>query len=186
MEGLLDFLIENYRKQGDLNTVRHIEISKKTKAQQILYTVFLDWTFGYGYKPLNAIVTSIILILFFAIIYYPKGTLKPVPLAPSKPRERKSTIRITEIPIANDDEIPDTNETNHRIRQFHPQLIQFWQALLFSFGVFTKIGTGHLMATRVRALVIAEWIIGLIMMAGLLYSLANTNPLLRSLLDMFG
>lgn len=193
IKGLPDFLMNNFRKQGKqpiVNAIaywqKHTEVKGWSAFTRIVNTIFLDWTFGYGYKPLNAIIASIILILLFAIGYYPKGTLRPVPLAPSKPRERKFTIRLTEIPIAHDDETPSPNGNNQRTRPLPAQFIQTWQAILFSAGVFTKISPGNYIATRARSLVIAEWIIGLVMMAGFLYSLANTNPFVRSLLNILG
>lgn len=190
VEGL-STLKENFRKQGNLEIANEItywqnSLERKGKhiATQILETIFLDWTFGYGLKPIHALMTSVILILFFAIFYYPDGTLRPATFAPSKPRERKFTIRLSEIPIAHDEETAETSEKGQRNRPLSPQILQAWQALAFSFGVFTKLSSGKYVATRAGSLVIAEWIIGLMMMAGFLFSLANTNPLLRSVLDL--
>lgn len=187
----LSALKENFQKQGNLDIANEItywqnglERKEKHIVIQILETIFLDWTFGYGLKPLHAIMTSFILILFFAIFYYPAGTLRPATFAPSKPRERKLTIRLSEIPIAHDEETTDALEKNQRNLPLAPQILQAWQAIAFSFGVFTKLSSGKYVAIRASSLVIAEWVIGLMMMAGFLFSLANTNPLLRSVLDL--
>jgi hypothetical protein len=152
---------------------------------QILETIFLDWTFGYGLRPLNSVILSVLLILFFAIFYYPEGTLRPTTFVPSKPREWKFTIRLTEIPIAHDETSASTPAKKDRRRQLPPKFIQAWQAIAFSTGVFTKLSSGKYVAVRAGSLVIAEWIIGLMVMAGFLFSLTNTNPLLRSILDLF-
>lgn len=180
----------NFLEQGEVATANDISywqsgIRRRDKhiAVQILETIFLDWTFGYGFRPLHSVIMSLILILFFAIFYYPAGTLRPTEFAPSKPRERKFTIRLTEIPIAPDD-ASNTQEKNHRNRPLPPQFIQALEAIAFSLGVFTKLSSGKYVAVRLGSLVVAEWIIGLMVMAGFLFSLANTNPLLRSILDL--
>jgi uncharacterized protein YjbI with pentapeptide repeats len=190
MEGL-SALKDNFYRQGNINIVNEISywqngVQRREKPflVQILETVFLDWTFGYGLKPFHSLIASGILILFFAIFYYPPGILRPTIFAPSKPRERKFTIRLTEIPIAPDEEIITDNEKKHRGRSLPPQFTQAWQAIVFSLGVFTKLSSGKFVAVRLGFLVVAEWIIGLIVIAGMLFSLANTNPLLRSILDL--
>lgn len=187
----LSKLKENFQEQEKLDIANEIaywqhglERKEKKIVIQILEIIFLDWTFGYGLKPLHAIMTSFSLILFFAIFYYPAGTLRPATFAPSKPRERKLTIRLSEIPIAHDEETTDASEKNQHNRPFSPQILQAWQAIAFSFGIFTKLSMGKYVAIRAGSLVIAEWVIGLMMMAGFLFSLANTNPLLRSVLDL--
>lgn len=188
----LSLLKNNFIEQGSLDIVNDISywqyvVKRKGQhpAKQIMETIFLDWTFGYGLKPLQSVRTSIILILFFAIFYYPTGTLRSTTFAPSKPRDWKFTIRLTEIPIAQDEDPVDAQQKNQRSHPLPPQLAQAWQAIAFSFGVFTKLSSGKYVAVRAGFLVIAEWIIGLMMMAGFLFSLANTNPLLRSVLDLF-
>jgi uncharacterized protein YjbI with pentapeptide repeats len=189
-EETLTKLKDNFRKQGRLDIVNEIaywkygiERQKKTGLTPILETVFLDWTFGYGLKPLNAVWTSVILILFFAIFYYPEGVLRRAAFAPSKPKERKFTIRLAELPIAHDDEPDESSGKGQRNLALPPQAARAWRAIVFSFGVFTKLSSGSDVAVRVRLLVIAEWIIGLMVMAGFLFSLANANPLLRSVFD---
>jgi hypothetical protein len=190
VEGL-SALKDNFRKQGRLDIANEIaywqngiQRKKEHPLRQILETIILDWTFGYGLKPLHALMTSVVLILFFAIFYYPTGILRPATFAPSKPRERKFTIRLSEIPIAQDEEPADMPKKVHRSLPLPPQVMQAWQAITFSFGVFTKLSSGKYVAVRAGPLVIAEWIIGLLVMAGFLFSLANTNPLLRSVLDL--
>jgi uncharacterized protein YjbI with pentapeptide repeats len=191
IEGLSG-LKNNFLEQGSLDIANDISywqnvVQRREKpiTVQIVETIFLDWTFGYGFKPLHSVRMSVLLILFFAIFYYPAGTLRATTFAPSKPREWKFTIRLAEIPIAPDEEAVDIQEKNHRSRPLPPQFLQAWQAITFSLGVFTKLGSGKYVAVRASYLVIAEWIIGLMMMAGFLFSLANTNPLLRSVLDLF-
>lgn len=191
VEGLSIFK-DNFRQQGRLDMANEItywqnciQREEKHILTRILETVFLDWTFGYGLKPLHSVKTSVILILFFAIFYYPTGTLRAATFAPTKPRERRFTIRLSEIPIEHSDDTAETLEQNHRGRPLPPQITQLWQAITFSFGVFTKLSSGKYVAVRAGALVIAEWIIGLMVMAGFLFSLANTNALLRSVLELF-
>lgn len=189
-EEALTALKDNFRRQGHLEIANEIAYWQNTTQGQahsgfepILKTIFLDWTFGYGLKPLNAVRTSLILILFFAAFYYPEGVLRPATFAPSKPRERRFTIRLSELPIALEDE----REGKGMIKTTLPlpaQVVRAWQAIIFSFGVFTKLSSGDYVAVRARAAVIAEWIIGLMLIAGFLFSLANTNPLLRSVLDL--
>ncbi len=191
IEGLSG-LKNNFLEQGSLDIANDISYwqnviqrREKRRAVQILETIFLDWTFGYGFKPLHSVRMSVLLILLFAIFYYPEGTLRVTTFAPSKPREWKFAIRLAEIPIAPDEQAVDIQEKNHRSRPLPPQFLQAWQAIIFSLGVFTKLGSGKYVAVRAGPLVIAEWIIGLMVMAGFLFSLANTNPLLRSVIDVF-
>lgn len=186
-EEALTTLKNNFRTQGELDIANEIaywqnrmDRREKPGLVQILETTFLDWTFGYGLKPLHAVRTSICLILFFAVFYYPEGVLRRAAFAPSKPRERRFTIRLVELPIAHDEDSAE----NHPNLPLPPQFAQAWRAVTFSFGVFTKLSSGSDVAVRARSLVIAEWIIGLMVMAGFLFSLANTNPLLRSVLDL--
>ena len=188
----VSILKENFRQQGRLDIVNEITYWQNCTQRQekhiilrIMETVFLDWTFGYGLKPLHSVKTSVILILFFAIFYHPTGTLRAVTFVPTKPRERRFTIRLSEIPIDHNDEPVELSEPNNGSRLLPPQILQFWQAVVFSFGVFTKLGSGKYVAVRAGYLVIAEWIIGLMVMAGFLFSLANTNALLRSVLELF-
>jgi uncharacterized protein YjbI with pentapeptide repeats len=191
VEGLSIFK-DNLRRQGRLDLANEItywqncvQRQEKHILPQILETVFLDWTFGYGLKPLHSVKASIILILLFAIFYYPAGTLRAATFAPTKPRERRFTIRLSEIPIEHNEDIGETLEKNHQAHPLPPQITQLWQAITFSFGVFTKLNSGKYVAVRAGSLVIAEWIIGLMVMAGFLFSLANTNALLRSVLELF-
>ena len=186
-EEALTALKDNFRKQGRLDIANEIAywqygIHRREELWlvQMLETTFLDWTFGYGLKPLHAVRTSIFLILFFAVFYYPEGVLRRAAFAPSKPKERKLTIRLAELPIAHDEDSAE----NHPSLPLPPQVARAWRAVMFSFSVFTKLSSGSDVAVRARSLVIAEWIIGLMMMAGFLFSLANTNPLLRSVLDL--
>ena len=188
----LSILKDNFRRQGRLDLANEItywqnciQRQEKHILPQILETVFLDWTFGYGLKPMHSVKASILLILLFAIFYYPTGTLRVAAFAPSKPRERRFTIRLSEIPIEHNEDTSEPLEKNHRAYLLHPQITQLWQAITFSFGVFTKLSSGKYVAVRAGSLVIAEWIIGLMVMAGFLFSLANTNALLRSVLELF-
>ena len=191
VEGLSIFK-DNFRRQGRLDLANEItywqnciQRQEKHILPQILETVFLDWTFGYGLKPMHSVKASILLILLFAIFYYPTGTLRAVTFAPSKPRERRFTIRLSEIPIEHNENTGEAMEKNHHTHLLMPQIMQLWQAVTFSFGVFTKLSSGEYVAVRAGSLVIAEWIIGLMVMAGFLFSLANTNALLRSVLELF-
>jgi len=191
-QGVYTLLENNFVEQKQIGIANEIKYWAQSRAHEDLPpfvrpfdTILLDWTFGYGSKPLRAIAASIILILFFAIFYYPTDVLRPVVFAPSRPREQRFTIRLTELPITYDEENVETQGQNQTARQLPPQLLRAVRAIAFSFGVFTKLSSGKYVAIRGRFVVMTEWIIGWMMIAGFLFSLANTNPLLRSMLDFF-
>ena len=186
---ILRNLEANFRSLGLVETANeivywrsHAERAAKPLLAQVLELIFLDWPFGYGVRPLHTIALSIVMILMFAIFYYPAGAIRSAPIAPPKPRERKLALRLSEIPVARDDEIPDLVKPNRPPRRTFPRLTRAWQAVAFSFSVFTKIGWGERVAVRAAAVVVIEWVLGLVMIAGLFFSLANTIPLLNALL----
>ena len=53
--------------------------------------------------------------------------------------------------------------------------------LRFSFTVFSKFGFGNIVSTNYSMIVIAQWVLGLLILAGFLYSLSNTSPILQAL-----
>lgn len=186
---ILRQLESNFRAQNQLDTTNEIiywrsraERETKTWPAQVFETVFLDWPFGYGVRPLHAIGLSIIMILLFAVFYFPADTIRTAPVSPPKPRERKLALRLSEIPIAREDEFPERVRPQRSPRRSYPRLARAWQAIAFSWSVFTKIGWGERVAVRRTTIVVIEWVLGLIMIAGLFFSLANTIPLLNALL----
>ncbi len=90
-------------------------------------------------------------------------------------------MRLSELPMARDDEFPDLVKKNPVQRPTFPRVARAWQALTFSFGVFTKISWGEFVAVKYKSIVLLEWLLGLVMLGGLVYSLTNTNPLLNAL-----
>lgn len=158
-----------------------LEREAKPPLVQSIEFVFLDMPFGYGLKPSRALITSLIMILVFSIFYYPAGIIRLAPIAPPRPRERRLAMRLSELPMARDDEFPDLVKKDLVQRQMFPRVARAWQAISFSFGVFTKISWGEFVAVKYKTIVLLEWLLGLVMLAGLVFSLTNTNPLLNAL-----
>ncbi len=182
-------LENNFRAQGQLSLANDVlyqqnvsEREPKPGLLQLLELVFLDWPFGYGVKPWHTLLASVILILVFAAFYYSDGVIRLAPLAPPKPRERKFAIRLRDLPLAREGEFPNLESPMRKPCREFPRLNHVWQAILFSFSVFTKMGWGERVATRRTKIVILEWLIGLVMIAGFFYTLTNTVPLLNALL----
>ena len=185
---LLVNLESNFRSQNLLSIAneigyqRHLlERKAKPPVTQVLEYLLLDLPFGYGLKPMRTILASLILILFFSFFYYPADTIRPAPVAPPKPRERRLAMRISEMPVARDDEFPDLVKKEPMLRQNFPRISRALQAILFSFGVFTKISWGEFVAVKHKTIVLIEWLLGLVMLAGLVFALTNTNPLVNAL-----
>ena len=181
-------LESNFRSQNLLSIAneiayqRHLlERKAKPPALQGLEYLTLDLPFGYGLKPMRTILASLILILFFSLFYYPVDTIRPAPVAPPKPRERRLAMRISEMPVARDDEFPDLVKKEPMLRQKFPRISRALQAIIFSFGVFTKISWGEFVAVKHKTVVLIEWLLGLVMLGGLVFALTNTNPLVNAL-----
>ncbi len=156
--------------------------------------VFADWPFGYGVRPWRTVGVSALLILIFALFYYFPGVIREAPVAPPKLRERKLSIRLTEPPLARKGEFPPSEAQPQPTRRIFVPLKRAWEqsgnpdrirragrAIRFSFGVFTKLGMGGQVATRFKGVVIFEWVLGLVMLAGFAYTLSNTVPFLQLL-----
>ena len=178
----------NFRSQNLLSIAneiayqRHLlERKAKPPVVQSLEYLLLDLPFGYGLKPMRTILVSLILILFFSLFYYPVDVIRRAPVAPPKPRERRLAMRISEMPVARDDEFPDLVKKEPMLRHKFPRISRALQAIMFSFGVFTKISWGEFVAVKHKTIVLIEWLLGLVMLAGLVFALTNTNPLVNAL-----
>jgi hypothetical protein len=66
---------------------------------------------------------------------------------------------------------------------------KFWNALRFSSGILFKIGyrdttvSGHIGKCDLRWIVAVEWVLGFYLLALLIYTLTNTQPLLNKLIQ---
>jgi uncharacterized protein YjbI with pentapeptide repeats len=159
----------------------------KSLPEQIIEFVLEDLLFGYGVRPWNTVIVSAIVILIFAVFYYPKGVVVDAPVGRPK-REWKLTMRLTELPVAQEGEFGKDDQQPHDTRNQKKDLTRTqmaWRALSFSFGVFTKYSAGSLLADRHKKIVILEWFLGLLMLAGFAYTLSNTSPALKSIFGGF-
>jgi uncharacterized protein YjbI with pentapeptide repeats len=153
-----------------------VERQSKPPREQYLEMVLVDWICGYGVRPKNVFIVSIVFILLFTFRYLPSNTTISSP--PTEER-RQLTVRLKELPLASSRQEKEWQETHKE----HSHIGRFWRALGFSFTVFTKIGFGDIYGTRrVRRSVILEWFLRLIMIYLLFDTLSNTIPVLHTLL----
>jgi uncharacterized protein YjbI with pentapeptide repeats len=153
-----------------------LERQSKPPLEQYLEMVFVDWTCGYGVRPLNTVIVSAVLLLLFSFPYLRSSATISSP--PTEER-RQLTLRLRQLPLASSRQEQEWQE----IDKERSHIGRFRRGLGFSFTVFTKIGFGDIYGTnRVRWLVILEWFLGLIMISLLFYTLSKTVPVLHTLL----
>jgi hypothetical protein len=142
--------------------------------QQLAEVLFLDIPFGYFVRPFNVLAVSGLLILLFALVYYPpSNVLAPLPnTAEETPKANRNAFWVSGIPI-----LPSAAEGSDK-----HLLGRIWVALGFSFRVFTRLNTSHYLAKKRFFWVYAERLLGAVMLVGLFYTLANSVPLLNELL----
>lgn len=189
---VLRLLEDNFRVRQELALaseaayLKHVTRRQSKPLPGRVVDYLFDLSFGFLLKPWRAVVSCLTVIVVFAFIYYPAGVIaEPETLADPKPRERKLSLRLGEPPLERKGDF--LNEHGEPVDltpifRLPPGLRRVWQAFAFSFGVFTKISFGTtLVARRRRRWVVAEWVLGLVMLALLAVTLSNTNPFLNVL-----
>jgi hypothetical protein len=176
---VLKRLEDNFRALGQLELANQVFYQRKVLERkekpfiiQFGELVVMDLPFGYGVHPLNAVLVSIGFILLFTFFYYRSDAVRD--RAPGK--ESKFRWRISDIPL-------EFNMGEENIGNQPSKIQRAWDAFVFSFSVYTKLGTGQRVARSLQRVVIFEWGLGLIMIAGFLYTLTNTVPILQRLLS---
>jgi uncharacterized protein YjbI with pentapeptide repeats len=142
---------------------------------------------GYFVKPQRAFGGSLLLIAFFGLIYFLVDTVSF--FVSSKKAKDKIPNPVAWQTITDDKQ--RAAAWFEIARQFNTQPIKkkrnalsivkllsqkFWNALLFSFSKFTKIKLDRIPDKRIHWLETIEWTIGLIMLASLTVSIANSIP----------
>jgi len=167
---------------GDVHYLAEdLERSKRSLGYRMLDSIFLKGAYGYGVRPWNQVCLALLLIVGFGCAYTKIGLLRE-----EEPQQRTLRLRITDIPVdwsgrtslaASDSSAPGRDPGSVRRR--------FWRGLVFSSYVFTKVGFGGVVARRSHAaVVIAEWLIGLVVWIIFLTNLSMRWPLLHRLVTM--
>ncbi len=169
---------------GDAGNVHYLmeDLKSSTKGalERIMNTFFLKYIYGYGVKPWNQVLVSLLIIIGFAFVYTPQNVLQY-----DQTRKRKLPFGIFDMPIdwSGEKEVPVDSSTE--IVQPKSVLYRYWQGFWFSLYVFTKIGYGGVyVRDKYKYTVTVEWIIGLFLWVAFLYNLSNTVPLLYRLVTM--
>jgi hypothetical protein len=197
---VLQKLEDNFRAQGQITLANNVlyersvaERGEKSALLQLVERLFVDIPFGYFVRPENTLTISLVLIAIFAILFYHWPRVIGIPqLAASRPKERRLSFRLREVPVARENEFqpPGTDQQTVQAGELPRWGLgrRLWEALSFSFAVFTKVSFGGRVANRQRwllAVVIFEWALGAAMLAGLAYTLSQTIPILQVLLGSF-
>jgi hypothetical protein len=119
-------------------------------------------------------------MFFFSLFYYSPSKTYIDDKADAVDQEVK--LSLTTLPIVVKGSASAAQNSHAKTRQ-HSILHAWGYALLFSFAVFTKIQFGKRLTVNywLVPLVTVEWLLGYVMIAGLILSLTNINPLLTSL-----
>ena len=173
----LQLLEKNFRDQGQLQLANQVFYQRLVNERRgrwpiIRYgeQVFIDWPAGYGVRWQNPIYVSVAFVLFFALIYFFTHVVRYRP----SDETHSFSWRISDVPVTTGQELQHGRQS---------QIGKAWDALFFSFSVFTKFGTGQRVAIRYHRVVILEWFLGLIMLAVFIYTLSNTIPALQRLIS---
>ena len=176
----LELLEAKFQKAGALSDAGQVHYfmedlkrREKNTAARWFDTVFLKGIYGYGVRPSHQIVTAIILIAAFALIYARRGVLRRDQTEP-----RKFRLRVVEFPV---------DWTNSGSSFGKPTRTSFGRrylrALDFSSAVFIKVGFGGIAAARNHWwIVIFEALLGALFWFLLLVNLSNRWPLLHKLM----
>ncbi len=155
---------------------------------RLLELVFLDVPFGYGVRPIQALLSSAIVIIVFAAVYFRYTNFRVDPDA--KPAEKHfglvPKIRVDPIELSR---MGKRAGVSRWLRKKFPSLKNIsWiddlaEGLLFSIAVFTRVGLAKYIVTGRSRVVYVESLLGIYLIAGFIYSLSQTTPLIKSLVD---
>ncbi len=174
---------DNFRSNGNVKLTNEAyyqrntldrELANRNDFEKLGDLIIADWIAGYGVRPLNPILWSIGFILFFAAIYY----FRDIIVIRSTKGKAKLVWQLTEIPIDTAESLAD--EFTRLDNRGHKRA---WDALLFSTSVFIKFGNGRRVAIQGQKTVLAEWALGLVMLAVFFYALSNAVPVFHRLLN---
>jgi len=170
------------------------EVKGKPLLQQL--PVKAEWAFwgiicGYGTKIDLVLGWALLINLMFTFIYSCKGRLERQP-HPETEQEFTFKMRVLDFPknyFSNGVEKRDTTGTaDEQAKKENPVLRQFINALRFSTVILFKVGyrdttvSGHIGKINLKTIVMIEWALGFYLLAALVVTLANTQPLINRLI----